>query len=323
MDTKWQKLLGNALANNTKRTYSSAQRLFISFCTKHNLLHDNGSPCPASELTILRFIGEISDSRQASTLKVYLSAVRALHVQMGFLDPFLNRPRIPMVIKGLRRSQSSTKRPEKLPITALVLYSLKLQLDLTKKDDLMFWAVCCTAFFGFLRAAEFTVPSSGFQSGLHLSLADVSVDSYPLPSTAFVHLAHSKTDQFGKGYSIVLARSDGHICPVAALMSYLQCRGSQDGPLFVFADGSPLTRPKLNARLQALLAAAGWQGRYTLHSFRVGAATTAASLGFPDYLIQAMGRWSSDAYKVYIKLPQQRLKFASKSLATATLFPSV
>ena len=73
-----------------------------------------------------------------------------------------------------------------------------------------------------------------------------------------------------------------------------------------------------NARLQVLLAAAGWQGRYTLHSFRVGAATTAASLGFPDYLMQAMGRWSSDAYKVYIKLPQQRLKVASKSLATTT-----
>ena len=240
------------MANNTKRTYSSAQRLFLSFCSNHNLLHDNGSPCPASELTILRFIGEISDSRQASTLKVYLSAIRALHVQMGFSDPFLNRPCIPMVIKGLRRAKSTLKQPEKLPITALVLYSLKLQLDLMKKDDIMLWAACCVAFFGFLRASEFTVPSSGFQPGVHLSVADISVDAFPLPSTAFVHLSHSKTDQFGKGYSIVLARSDGHICPVAALMSYLHCRGSQDGPLFVFEDGSPLksycryVKPTLN-----------------------------------------------------------------------------
>lgn len=29
----------------------------------------------------------------------------------------------------------------------------------------------------------------------------------------------------------------------------------------------------------------------------MGAATTAASLGFPEYLIKALGRWSSKAYK--------------------------
>ena len=105
---------------------------------------------------------------------------------MGFSDPFLNRPRIPMVIKGLRRAKSTLKQPEKLPITALVLYSLKLQLDLLKKDDIMLWAACCVAFFGFLRASEFMVPSSGFQPGVHLSVADISVDAFPLPSTAFV-----------------------------------------------------------------------------------------------------------------------------------------
>ena len=95
-------------------------------------------------------------------------------------------------------------------------------------------------------------------------------------------------------------------------MSYLNLRGSSPGPLFQFGDGTgdgtPLTRYRLNARLQYILKAAGWQGRYTLQSFRVGAATKAASLGFPEYLIKALGRWSSsDAYKVYIKLPVQRL----------------
>ena len=54
----------------------------------------------------------------------------------------------------------------------------------------------------------------------------------------------------------------------------------------------------LKTRLQAILKEAGWPGKYILHSFRVGAANTAASLGFPDYLIQAMGSWSSDAYKI-------------------------
>ena len=78
-------------------------------------------------------------------------------------------------------------------------------------------------------------------------------------------------------------------------MSYLHQREPSPGPLFHFSDGRPLTRHRLQTRLQAILKAADWPGKYTHHSFRAGPATTAASLGFPDYLIQAMGRWSSDA----------------------------
>ena len=286
-------------------------------------MHENGSPCPASELTLLRFIGRMSQTCQASTLKVYLAAVRALHVSGGFPDPFLNLPRIPLVIKGLRRTKSMDKRPEKLPISSFVLQTLKLQLDLEKFDDIMFWAACCTAFFGFLRAAEFTVPSSGFISNVHLSASDISVDKTPVPSLAIVRLARSKTDQFGTGCSVVLARSDSALCPVTALMTYLRIRGMTPGPLFVYSDGSPLSKSKLNKKLQHVLSAAGWQGRFTLHSFRVGAASTAASLGFPDHLIKALGRWSSEAYQVYIKLPQNRLVSASKSLTSAVSFDGI
>ena len=86
----------------------------------------------------------------------------------------------------------------------------------------------------------------------------------------------------------MLACSDCAICPVVALTSNLRSRGGDAGPLSRFVDKSPLTREKLNSRLQHLITAAGWQGRYTLHSFRIGAATTAASLGFPGHLIEKL-----------------------------------
>ncbi len=175
--------------------------------------------------------------------------------------------------------------------------SLRPHLNIAAPDDAMLWAAFCTAFFGFLRAAEFTSSPSHFQEGVHLSIACIKIDRSPLPDTVYLNLPRSKRDQFGKGCCILLARSDCTLCPVAALMSYVNMRGSSPGPLFRFSDGSPLSRSKLFHSLQKLLSIAGWQGRYTLHSFRVGAATTAASLGFPAHVIQALGRWSSGAYK--------------------------
>ena len=89
LNQSWQHLLKNSSANNTQKTYSSAQKRFLKFCEEHGFLHQNGSAVPASELTILRFIGSVSGSCQASTIRVYLSAVRSLHIQNGAEDPLL------------------------------------------------------------------------------------------------------------------------------------------------------------------------------------------------------------------------------------------
>ena len=56
----------------------------------------------------------------------------------------------------------------------------------------------------------------------------------------------------------------------------------------------PLICEKLNTVIHNLLQQAGCnQSHYTLHSFRIGAATTAATVGLPSWLIQKLGRWSS------------------------------
>eukprot|EP00795_Rhopilema_esculentum_P014765 gene14765-5872_t len=313
LDESWQTLLTQSLSVNTRKTYSSAQKQFITFCQQNEFLHDNESlPSPASELTLLRFIGKAGKTCQASTLKVYLAGVRALHIPEGYPDP----------VRGLRRVKSTNAAPIKLPITALILNTNKVQLDLTKFDDAMLWSACCAAFFGFLKAAEFTASSNHFSEELHLSLDKISVDKMPVPSVVTITLSRSKTEPFGKGCSISLARSDSVLCPVTALMTYIRLRGQRSGPLFQFSNGAFLTKSRLNNWLQKSLLSASWNGRYTPHSFRVGAASTAASLGFPEYLIKALGRWSSEAYQAYIKLSQTRLITASKCLASASTLGS-
>ena len=72
-------------------------------------------------------------------------------------------------------------------------------------------------FFGFLRLSEFTSCNKDLSTGKVLSLSDLSVDEHPFPRHVFLSLCFSKTDQFGKGCTLALVRSDSVICPVEAL----------------------------------------------------------------------------------------------------------
>lgn len=57
--------------------------------------------------------------------------------------------------------------------------------------------------------------------------------------------------------------------------------------------------------------------RYSGHSFRIGAATTAIARGVPESTVQMLGRWESDPFKrYYIRIPRQDLAQISKKMAT-------
>ena len=133
------------------------------------------------------------------------------------------------------------------------------------------------------------------------------VDEQPFPHHVFLSLRFSKIDQFGKGCTLVLARSNSLICPLEALMSYPWSRGNKQGPLFFDENFSPLTKSKFFNKLKILLKVAGFDGNPTLHSFRVGAATTAAALGFSRVFVESFRMFT---YNVYIKLPFQCLASA-------------
>ena len=91
-------------------------------------------------------------------------------------------------------------------------------------------------------------------------------------------------------------------------------RGSAPGPFFQFGDGWYLTYDRVVSNVHSALQRAGIDhSRYSGHSFRIGAATTAALCGLPDSFIKTLGQWESVAYTVYIRTPRETLCSVARS----------
>ena len=185
-------------------------------------------------------------------------------------------------------------------------------------DVVMVWAACCVGFFGFLRAGEMTAPSDkDYDPTVHLSYRDISVDNPRDPQMVRIWIKQSKTDPFRKGIGIYLGKTSSDLCPVTALLKFLIVREKGEGPLFRYKDGRFLTRHRLVEAVRAALREAGLDdAKYCSHSFRIGAATTAAAKGIEDAMIKTLGRWRSLAYLEYIRIPREDLGHYSRLLSS-------
>ena len=292
--------LARGLAESSRRTYSSGQKKYWSFCSLFPALFLSSPPLPASEFQLMMFISWLAQSVSPSTVAVYLTSVRSLHIDLGYEDPTRNKPRLRWVLQGIKRSRASSRAPRR-PITLDILCAIHHTLATANPsfDSVMFWAVCSLAFFGFLRVSEFT-SSVPFNPVRHLSPTDVEfLPGHPSPGIR-LRIKMSKTDPLGAGHHVYIGRTSNQLCPVQAIENFLALRGSAFGPLFLWSDGSQLTSAHVNFYLRDIVAKVGFSGNYSSHSFRIGAATAAAAAGVPDHLIQALGRWTSQAYLRYI-----------------------
>ena len=233
-------------------------------------------------------------------------------------------PKLKMVLAGIQHVLAFSKQPRpRLPITPLILSQLR-SLWLSRAHEyniIMLWAVCCTCFFGFFRMGELTANrATEFDPMRHISISDIAVDVASKPSMIELMLKCSKTDQLGRGARIYLGRTNTELCPVTALLAYVGIRGIEPGPLFRLKNGTPLLKSFVVSSVREALHSLGYnQSCYAGHSFRIGAATTAAAVGIEDSTIQALGRWSSAAFKTYIRLPQQYLASLSKQMVSSQL----
>ena len=319
MGSAVQRLLQAGLAPATHRAYLAGKKKYLLFC-----MQSGTTPLPVTEEGLLHFTAFVANQGlKHTTIKGYLSAIRHLQVCSGNGDPGMgDMPRLALALRGVKKEQASQPKRARLPITPAILQEIRQvwSKEPSKWDYVMLWAACCLGFFGFLRSGEFTAPEDGeFDPGQHLSFSDVAADSLVDPRVLSIKIKQSKTDPFRLGVTIFVGKTDSSLCPVSAVLAYMARRGPGEGPLFRFQSGLPLSRSRLVEALREVLGIAGYNPEeYAGHSFRIGAATTAAACGIPIDTIKTLGRWKSDAYRLYVRLPREHLAEISKALVIRT-----
>ena len=253
---------------------------------------------PLYQQNLVLFVSEMALTLSHGNIKIHLSALNFFSQTNGYITSFAPFRWLYLLLCGIKKCQGKKfKKLKRIPITPEMLFTIKFNLfnsSVHYNDKLMIWAAMLTAFFGFLRVSEYTFSHvNSFIPEATLCYNDITFQINQIS----LNLKTSKTDPFRSGVIVRLAANGSALCPVAALSLFIQNHPSKHGPLFMFHDGKYLTRQKLSQYLQQFISSNPVQN-ISFHSFRIGAATTAARAGYPRWLIQSLGRWSSECFRL-------------------------
>ncbi|XP_067283569.1 uncharacterized protein [Pseudorasbora parva] len=299
----------------TLQFYVTAWRNFRAFHISYNI------PFPDfTLLSITSFISYLNTIKglQVGSIKGYLSGIQFFHKLMyGAPSQEINNSQTSLLIKGIQKSQPTrpdTRQPITLDILNKCIRTLRTgyqPLHTARTLDAMF----ILAFFGFLRCSELAITSK-FDPKSHPTISDLSVLD---GETISYLIKRSKTDQTKKGHFIYIFNLSSPIHPYQSVLAYLQWRNSQAKsplePQFTDESNKPVTRFWFQKHLKSVLQQSGVPAKnFSSHSFRIGAATTAAQKGLSQQQIQDLGRWSSDAFQSYIRTNRFHIKKAHQTL---------
>ena len=298
-------LVSSGLALNTRRSYLRAVEKFIQFCAQFAL-----DPTMLDERLILRFIAYLNSlSIAPSSIKVYLSAIRAWAISIGLPPPFIYTPKVNWAMRSIVRDAPPPNRVP--PFTYTMLRRVHQSLAYTH-DNITVFTAMLLAYFACMRSSEFC-PSSGVAH--HLTPSSLSF--IPAQPPYMVVAVRSSKNSI-KGYSVVVGCSGTAVCAYCWMRHYLaRFPRPPAAPLFILASGAPLTHASLSRHMRSFARQAGLpELQFTPHSLRAGAATDAAQAGAPDSAIQQLGRWASLAYRIYMRPSQAQQAQVSRRLAS-------
>ena len=189
------------------------------------------------------------------------------------------------------------------PVSLMTLESCldKIRLlRLTYYENLVVKAMLLLMYYGCLRIGEVALSSNPDTILRHANTEFLTLNGVRHFKFTLLKFKHSK----GPIALCLPPNPSSRYCPVSAIWDYFSVRPRGGEHCFVLANGGPVPRTFIAAQLDKLLVLAGFtSGHFSTHSLRAGRATDLAAAGVSDAEIRATGRWSSDAFKGYLRFP--------------------
>ncbi|XP_015762149.1 PREDICTED: uncharacterized protein LOC107341260 [Acropora digitifera] len=296
-------LLEASLSATSLSTYRRPWYLYRHF--QADKLQIQGPIFPILSEHLALFIAYLAEKKYASsTVLTYISALGFPHRLAGFPDP-TKEDMIQLTLRGY--SKLNPARDSRLPISLPILEHIisscvHTQATLYKRRLLQ--GMYAIAFFAALRIGEITCqPKQTNRNLIFINQASFMKRNGDSIDTIKLTLRHYKHSNPADPVNIFIYQAQP-VCPVSLLLAYLNLRGTSPGPLFCWPDLSPISRNFFTQALADSLRFCDLDvSEYKSHSFRIGAASWAASKGMSDAQIRAFGRWRSNAFLRYIRAP--------------------
>ena len=283
--------LGNVIDKSTLSNYSSALNSYLNFVKLH------GFPVEPTPETLSFFTVYMSHHINPRSVNTYLSGISQ---QLETLFPTVKEARNSTLVRRtlqgcLRMRGVATTRKRALTTDDLQLVINHYQ-NSTLHDDFLFVAMIVTGFFGLLRLGELTFPDDlslqNWRKVTRRNTVHMRDDVYEFT------LPGHKADRFFEGNKIIIPAHRFGIHPIHIFLRYIASRDSIHpiaSPLWLTEAGRVPTRSFFITRLRTF-----FPPNVAGQSMRAGGATALAEHGVSPAIIQASGRWASEAFLVYI-----------------------
>ena len=281
-----------AVEPSSSSSYSSAVKSYIDFCKSHSF------PVEPTPDTLSFYVVYMAHHIKPKSVMSYLSGI------CNQLEPFYPDVRshrqhwlVTKTLTGCRKMlPSTTSRKRAITRSELAAVSQQYSVD-SSYDDTLFLAMLLTGFHGLMRLGELAWPDSSSLRDYRKVIMRRSVQVSP-GSYQFLLPGH-KADRLFEGSQILIQSTALGDDPCGPFTRYLALR-DQFFPLrpelWLKRDGSIPIRGWFLHRLQR-----HFSGNVGGQSLRAGGATALAEAGIPPHMIQAIGRWSSEAFQIYIR----------------------
>ncbi len=232
-----------------------------------------------------------------------------------------------MILKGgnniqLLAGKNSTCRIAMTMDSLLVLGHWIKNCGWSVHSSQVVWSACLLAFFSSCRLGEILAPCENrFDPATTLLWKHVNFSS---ANNISVFLPFTKTRGLHDELVELFAFEPFSCCPIAAIknLKKLAIESRQfntDFPVFAFKSGKFLTTTKLNTILERFsIDSLTCHAKFSCHSFRAAIPTLISSHPNRSHVsdILEWGRWSSDSYKVYLKMDKMKKFMLFRKIAS-------